>query len=286
MRPEEVWCVDEAHRDDYRRTVAVGREVAGQLSAAIVAIARNAMPLLDNTLPLIHEVREGFRQSGVYVFENDSTDGTAERLDREAAARPGFVVEHETLGGLDSRGFEPERTERLAYCRNKCHNWVRKHAHTSAWTIVVDVDPEHGFSPDGVFHSIGKMAVASLGCGNSTPGAMASYSLFKVFDDTGKPRVAHYDSWAARPLCWWDDRREEVGFGWFSMFLPPVGAPVMPMNSAFGGLCVYKTEAYLAAGERPYEGGDCEHVFLHKKMRQAGYQLYLNPGSRYIAIWR
>ena len=53
------------------------------------------------------------------------------------------------------------------------------------------------------------------------------------------------------------------------------------MNSAFGGLCLYRREAYLAG---VYEGGDCEHVFHHKAMQKAGYQLFLNPGSRYVAI--
>jgi hypothetical protein len=54
------------------------------------------------------------------------------------------------------------------------------------------------------------------------------------------------------------------------------------MNSAFGGLCVYRTEAFLTGG---YSGEDCEHVGHHRRMRQAGYQMWLNPGSRYIAVW-
>jgi hypothetical protein len=65
------------------------------------------------------------------------------------------------------------------------------------------------------------------------------------------------------------------------MLMPPVGSDPIPMNSAFGGLCLYRREAYLAG---VYEGGDCEHVSLHRSMQRAGYQLFLNPGSRYVAI--
>jgi hypothetical protein len=93
---------------------------------------------------------------------------------------------------------------------------------------------------------------------------------------------AHYDAYAAR-LNWWEDRRQKSGFMWFHMLLPPVGSPPIRMNSAFGGLAVYRTEAFTAPGVH-YAGGDCEHVALHKSMRQAGYGLWLNPGCRYAAI--
>jgi hypothetical protein len=83
-------------------------------------------------------------------------------------------------------------------------------------------------------------------------------------------------------LNWWDDRREKVGMNWFWHLLPPVGSPPFPMNSAFGGLAVYQTKAFLAGG---YSGEDCEHVPHHRRMREAGYQMFLNPGCRYIAVW-
>ena len=113
--------------------------------------------------------------------------------------------------------------------------------------------------------------------GPQRPGGMASYSLWR-----NASGIAHYDAWAARPPSWWRDRRGEIGFKWFSAFLPPVGSPPCPMNSAFGGLAVYRTEAFLSGG---YSGEDCEHVPHHKRMREAGFQMYLNPGCRYISVW-
>lgn len=185
-------------------------------------------------------------------------------------------------GGADTRGFEPCRTERLARCRNECFHWVAKEQCKTTWTIVLDLDPQHGFSVDGVFNSIGWMAHLASQSPAAKIGGFASYSLLRRTEEGGRVGIAHYDAWAAR-LSWWEDLRNTMGFMWFSFLMPPVGSPPFPMNSAFGGLCVYNTQAFLSGG---YSGEDCEHVPHHRRMSSAGYQLYLNPGSRYIAIWQ
>jgi len=280
--PEQIWPLAEECAEDYATKVRVGREIAKNLDASVVAIARNAMPYLPNTLELIDEVQRGFRNCSLYVYENDSTDQTASVLDAYAATRQWATIEHETLGVCDGRGFEKERTRRLAACRAKCQNWVRQNASGTAWTIVLDMDPHHGFSVDGVFNSIGWLGSLQSQPAVAAPGAMASFSLYGVTNAEGRKDIAGYDSWAAR-LNWWHDRKEEIGFAWFSTLLPPVGSPPIPMNSAFGGLCVYSTRAYLS-GE--YGGEDCEHVPFHHSLKRAGYQLYLNPGCRYVAIWQ
>jgi hypothetical protein len=285
LRPEAVWPVDDEYGELYLQMTSAGREAARHGEAVIVGIARNAMPHIENTLALLAEAVPQFRSCRMYVYENDSTDGTAECLDAFAASNGWFTVEHDTLGGVDARGFEPERTHRLAACRNKCLEWVRANAPQATWVIVVDLDPHGGFSVDGIYNSIGWLTSKSTEPAVRRPGGMASFSLWAEQREEGQPpHIAQYDSWAARPN-WWRDRREEIGFAWFSMLLFPVGAPPVAMNSAFGGLCVYAAEAILAPGVR-YEGGDCEHVLLHRHMHAAGHQLYLNPGSRYIAHWK
>lgn len=276
VRPEPLWIVDREYVKDYEAKTLAGLEAAKNTSAVFVAIARNSMPALINTLPLLSMARQPFRESTVFIYENDSDDGTDKILDEYARIEDGVVVEHDTLGVIDSRGFERERTERLAACRNKCLEWVRANAADTAWTIVLDTDPARGFSPDGIFNSIGWLAEKMGSLNIPEPGGMASYSLYRTPEG-----IAQYDAWAARPN-WWRDRRDEIGFTWFSAFLPPVGAPPVPMNSAFGGLCVYRTQAFLTGG---YTGEDCEHVGHHRRMRDAGYQIWLNPGSRYIAVW-
>jgi hypothetical protein len=269
--------LDDAYAASYREHVEFGRVAARRQKLAIVSIARNAVPHLKNTLMLVDELAGLWRDCALYVYENDSTDGTAGALD-EFAIRQWVTIEHGKMGGEDSRGFEPERTVRLAKCRTKCQEWVRQNAADASYVMVLDTDPHGGFSVDGVLHSLGcfcEMLGESIH--RREPGAMASYSLFLREESPGVYGAASYDSWAARLNHWADDRQH----AWFHLLMPPVASPPIPMNSAFGGLCLYRKEAYLSG---TYEGGDCEHVFLHKSMQKAGYQLFLNPGSRYVAI--
>ena len=277
-RPEDFWFIGEGYEAGYRERVEYGRVEARRQKLAIVSIARNSMPHLKNTLTLVEELAGLWRDCVYYVYENDSTDDTGAVLD-EFAVRQWVTVEHGRLGGEDARGFQPERTVRLAKCRARCQEWVRGEAADAGYVMVLDTDPHGGFSVDGVLNSLGWFC-EMLGESRHLrePGAMASYSLFmmKKIESDGYG-VAGYDSWAAR-LNWWEDRRDH---NWFHALMPPFGSPPIPMNSAFGGLCLYRREAFLAG---VYDGNDCEHVPFHRAMQRAGYQLYLNPGSRYIAV--
>ena len=277
--PESVWPVDSEYATAYLTAVESGERAAAITDAVIVGIARDAMPHLTNTLKILDVLSTRFRSCLGYVFENDSTDQTGQVLDEFAAGRTWFHVEREALGHEDTRGFERSRTERLAEYRNRCLEWVRENAADTAWTIVLDLDPHHGFSVDGVMTSVHHLAAGISTQAIPRPGGMASYSLYRHGD-----RVAHYDAYAARPVCYWRDNRASAGgYTWFSAFLPPVGSMPQPMNSAFGGLAVYHTPAYLKGR---YSGEDCEHVTHHRRMRQEGYQMFLNPGCRYIAVWQ
>lgn len=272
---------DPVFLDSYNAHVSIGRAEAARAAIAIVGICRNAMPHLTNTLALVDELAGMFKESDCYIYENDSHDGTAETLDSWAAARSRVTVEHATLHRDDFRGFEKERTVALAEYRNRCVAWVRKNAPDVAYVVVLDTDAHGGFSTEGVLNSVGWFAdMMSYSTCSLEAGAMASWSLFAsrgVGEDKNAIGVAQYDAWAAR-LNWWDDRRNHA---WFHQLFLPVGSPPVPMNSAFGGLCLYRRDAFLSM---VYAGGDCEHVAAHKSMRAAGYQLYLNPGSRYVAV--
>lgn len=280
-RPEDIWGVDDNYLESYRDHVSYGRDEARRRRLAIVSICRNAMPHLKNTMRLIDELAGLWQDCQWYVYENDSVDGTAEALDDFARLRAYVTVEHETLGREDFRGFQPERTVRLAEYRSRCQEWVLARMAAFDYVAVLDTDPHGGFSPEGVLNSLGWFCdLRGRQCQLLEPGAMASHSLFVTkAEKDGKPAlgIAAYDAYAAR-LNWWEDLRMT---DWFHALLLPVGSPPVPMNSAFGGLCLYRRDAYLALR---YAGGDCEHVHAHRAMHRAGYQLYLNPGSRYIAI--
>lgn len=277
-RPEEFWGVEELYWPSYGEHVEYGRVEARRQKLAIVSIARNSMPWLANTLLLVDELAGLWRDCVYYVYENDSTDGTAEALDA-FALRQWVTVEHDSLGGIDARGFDRERTERLAHCRSRCQTWVRNHAADANYVLVLDTDPHGGFSTNGVLNSLGWFCeMLGESWHRREPGAMASSSIFIRRDkEPDSFNAAGYDAWAAR-LNTFEDRRDHL---WFHFLIPPAGSQPIPMYSAFGGLCLYRREAYLSG---QYDGRDCEHVALHRSMQRAGYQLFLNPGSRYVAM--
>jgi hypothetical protein len=53
--------------------------------------------------------------------------------------------------------------------------------------------------------------------------------------------------------------------------------------SAFGGLAIYDTYAFLKG---TYDGADCEHVPFHKTITErTGLRVYLDPAMRTVMHW-
>jgi len=101
-----------------------------------------------------------------------------------------------------------------------------------------------------------------------------------------QPKLAkgwtHYDAWALRLNSAWDDYTAGLG-GWKHQWIPPVGSPPVHVVSAFGGMCIYDTYAYLKG---TYHGRDCEHVPFHQTMAErTGLRLYLDPAMRTVMHW-
>lgn len=279
--PDGWWLVEPEFQEQYAIKVAQGEAVAKNSSICLLSIARNSMPYIENTLKIVDSLSARFKRFTYYVFENDSTDGTDAVLRRFGATRPWFVLESSHLGRLDYRGFESDRTIALAEYRNRCRHFASSIPRAD-YVAVLDTDPQGGFSPDGLMNSIGWIEDYAHSNFMPMPAGMASNSLWispVAGDNPDTYSIASYDAWAAR-LNWWDDRRMHR---WFHELILPVGAEPIAMNSAFGGLAVYTGEAFFSSGVA-YAGGDCEHVAIHKSMKRAGYQMYLNPGCRYVAV--
>ena len=270
--------VDPEFANSYDQRVSIGRTTAATSTVAIVAICRDVAAFLPRTLAKIDDLAACFSQAKAYIFENDSSDDTPAILRRWQEPRPWAVVESTRNDRPRLTGFENERTVAMAEYRNKCLDWVRANAPESTYTVVLDMDGE--WFVEGVMNSVGWLAEKSAAQIPSKPAGMASYSLVLSGGASGDAWY-HYDAWAAR-LNWWSDRRETMGHWWLHLYYPPVGSPPVQFNSAFGGLAIYLTEAYLAGH---YSGEDCEHVPFHQRIARAGYKLWLNPSSRFIANW-
>lgn len=269
--PDVLLPVEEEFKKDHDTWVSEGKSLAEFSSVAVVGICRNAMPFLPFTLDRIEKLRSHFGSSDVFIYENDSTDGTKECLATWHSPSSGRTAEM-TNNGRPHLCYTKDRsrTDALAEYRGLCHAWAVRRK--PDWVIVVDMDPWGGFSIDGVLNSIGRMGRRRW----EDAAGMASYSWAQWGKPVwAQPTICQYDAWACRPNYW----QERKDMTWFHLWHPPVGSEPIRMNSAFGQLAVYKGGRF-AAGR--YAGGDCEHVPFH---RSCGGPIYLNPAQRVVSFW-
>lgn len=255
---------------------------------AIVGLARNCAPMLDSNLARVLELVRQAHAWSLHVETNDNTDSTATLLGQFCHAHPQASYRDRTLERPQfSAEFAGPRTQALAEYRTACQEWVRHHSADADLVVVIDFDMWGGWIPSGLH--------AGVGCLQAMPEAygMASISLIEhpgyVFEQgvpKSVPAWIHYDCWAMRGVGqrgnFWDDYTAGQG-GWKHQYLPPVGSPPVLVSSAFGGMGIYRTEAYLAG---TYDGSDCEHVTFHQSVAEAtGQGLYVCPSMRTIMHW-
>src|SRR5439155_10282300 len=153
----------------------------------------------------------------------------------------------------------------MAFCRSRYQEHVLEHFFDYDYVVVVDTDLRGGFSYEGVADTFGRLNWDFVG----------SNGILRWLVPTIPPTLTarQYDTWALRHVgdACPGDKYEDDTTVYFR------GEPLLPIWSCFGGLGVYTIAAFGAAR---YEGGDCEHVELHRQMRKAGYgRLFLNPSQ-------
>jgi hypothetical protein len=242
-----------------------------QSSIIFLGCARNCGANLAQSIAVLQALRGLFAQSELHIFENDSTDETLELLLQ--AEREGILTLH-SRSGLDA--VMSKRTERLAYGRNLLMSaaLARPQYQYICW---VDMD--------------------GLIDGSFDVGGFSSCFQFEEAWDAVFPVTTgyYYDIWALRhPEMWPDDylvrmnSRCDLALGLRSiveteMRCRQIKAEHMqgwlPVESAFGGMAIYKAAACRNGRYVGLEDGRevCEHVFFHRGLHRAGGMLYINP---------
>jgi hypothetical protein len=206
-----------------------------------------------------------FQDYRVVLFENDSTDATRAFLADWMAANPRLRVISETLETIrypQTRSLD--RAARLAHYRNRYRMVLVEEYSGFDNAIIVDTDLPGGWSYDGIANSFGHDDWDFVG----------SYGIFTRLDARRDEfPYGHSDVWAFRPAQG-TAARKLVNHNKLHLSR---GEPLMPVDSCFGGLGIYRMECMLAA---EYGGSDCEHVVLHERLRHAGFdRLFLNPSQ-------
>jgi hypothetical protein len=271
---------------DCLRVVREGDSHFRDSRVAFVGLARNCAPHLKANLGRFEQLVETCGEWRLHIETNDNTDDTDQVLADFCAAHRQATFTSQRLGREHyGAEFAGRRTIALSEYRTACQRWVADTCASYDLVVVIDWDAWGGWSHAGVMHGIGAL--------HATPDAygMASVSLIEYpmleQGEDKKPTTVrgwvHYDAWALRLNSTFDDYTAGLG-GWKHQWLPPVGSPPVPVVSAFGGMAIYDSFAYLRGH---YDGEkDCEHVPFHRSIAErTGQRLYMDPAMRMVMHW-
>ena len=263
---ESEFPVLEPQREAYAARVEAGRTFMRARTVVICGLCRDVRHWLPRTRARIERLGAMFRDYAVVLYENDSQDDTVAYLRDWQRDNPRVHVLSESLGyPRYPQVRDLDRAARLASCRNRYRDYAVREFGDYDYATVVDTDLCGGWSYDGVADTFGHTDWDFVG----------SYGVLPRVSDGNPPRrhLIHFDAWAFRDV---DHHQPHEGHEINRMVLQR-GESLLRVWSCFGGLGVYRMPCFHAAR---YAGGDCEHVQLHRALRNAGFdQLFLNPSQ-------
>ena len=245
----------------------------------ITGLIRNGENTIHSEVMSLKNAFDDFLEIHWLIIESDSIDKTSLKLKELSESIDLFRFY--SLGGLSER--MPLRTQRLAFCRNIYLDEIRGNPLYSDFEYVVVADL------DGVNNLLTREGVRS--CFQS--------NICDVC--TANQRGNYYDIWALRHSVWcpgdcWEafrylnqfslsaqDAANQLHASVYSkMIVIPENFNWVEVESAFGGMAIYKRNALLASNSQ-YIGLNqdglevAEHVSLHLDMTQRKYKIFINP---------
>jgi hypothetical protein len=266
--------------EQYQEKVRIGREAWNTKKVIITGLARNCEKSLYENIPLIGSTCSNFEDFKVVIYENNSTDNTRIILDEFQKHNPNFVT---ILGSNDDQKMISDKSEsrilRMVKYRTIIQDYIKTNCSDYDYVINIDLDMSGGWSVDGLMTALAWEDFDVMG------------SVSQVYKSSIK-KWLHYDRWAFKFHSWteeWSDEETSSDLIWFWDWKPARGAKPIECLSVFGGLAIYKMEAYLS-GEYGCRHPDflgsfitSEHNQFHYSMRQKGYdKVFLNPSQRCI----
>lgn len=255
----------------------------------VVGTVSNVSKSINQEIYRIKKALSDVRKVSFYLVESDSTDSTVHELSLLKLALDNF--DFLSLGSL--KETIPDRLDRIRFCRNKYIDFIRscERDNYPEYTIVADLD--------GMNTAISKIGVRSC---------------FKRLDwdvVTANQTFGYYDILALRKDSWqevdwteeYESAKESLVFNitnhfkvmrkfrrfmhldrlkhkllYSKMKRIKKNSSWISVNSAFGGLAIYKTEIFHKYDyEKEFHSFETDHVSLNRKIVRGGGRIFINP---------
>jgi hypothetical protein len=264
--PESMFLCSQQNIKTYTEYILKGKELAKKSNILICGITRNSAKILPYTIARIEKLGSYFNKYNVFMFENDSIDGTKKILEVWSQTNNNVKVKFDDFNPppfTDPKGIV--RRKYMAKARNEYIYYARHFITINPidYIFIVDTDLNGGWSYYGIFNTLGQERWWDVVGSNSLYYGLQDSQWIKLF----------YDSWAFRPL----DHPKSLEDQEANLFVFNRGEPLVAVNSCFGGLAIYKP--YFLSEGISYTAEDCDHPTLHNELVNKGYQIFLNPSQ-------
>jgi glycosyltransferase involved in cell wall biosynthesis len=255
----------------------------------LVGTVSNVAKTIEKELKIVKKAFGSFDKIEIFLVESDSTDNTVEILKSLQQRDKNFSFI--TMGKLSYK--YPNRIARIAYCRNVYVNFIKENFGKKCWQYVVVADL------DGMNKKLRRKAINSCFEINIKWDGMMANQKF-----------GYYDIYALRAKNWvemdcflelqnlknsnkipnvyqnriinfvsnfnhFDNLREIAIFK--KMKVISRKSPLIEVESAFGGLAIYKANVFLNSNYDSSNNEESEHVAFHRKLTNIGFSFYINP---------
>lgn len=238
----------------------------------IAGMARNVEPFLEKEIQILLESTKRFNKTYFYVVESDSNDATVTKLAQLRKTLNHF--DYLSLGELSQ--YISSRTDRLAHCRNQVIHAVKSNPD------YADIDYVMLADLDGLNTLLTEAKIAQC------------WQVDEDWDVICANQIElYYDVYALRHPYWGQvdclsqQQYLEAYLDKEAAHLMAVEAKQYPIksnaglievDSAFGGLAIYKKEAFILGTYVGQENGHdvCEHVTFHQILKSAGKRIFIN----------
>jgi len=241
----------------------------------VLGIVKNIAKSLQQDIKNLNDALSFFREIHWFLVESDSIDNSVSELERIKKITPNFNFESLKT----SSEIILLRSEKLAQARNKYLSYLKNNFNPMYFPYVVVAD----------FNLLNNKLSME---------AVVSSWIRTDWDVVASNQSGrYYDIWALRHPIWspndcWEHHEflkryikiPEIVNAYSirsRMIRIPENSEWIPVDSAFGGFAIYKSQ--ILFNEFVYEGVNndnrmvCEHVTLNSKIINSGGKIFINP---------